>query len=185
MLLILVSSGGFAQKAKKHNDVSAAFQSAHFVYVEAADGDAMKPGLYSADRQAIFDVQDGLHDWNRYAIASRREEADLVMVVRRGRIASAQPRTGISVPRPGNPQGRAPGQDPSGGDDIGAETEVGPENDVLRVYIVSDGKLSGLVWMREMKDGLDAPPLQLLQQLRTAVERAYPSQPQAPKQSTP
>jgi hypothetical protein len=185
LLFILVSIGAFAQKTKKHNDVSAVFQNAHFVYVEAADGDAMKPGLYAADRQAIFDVQDGLRNWNRYALASRREEADLVLVVRIGRIAGVQPRTGISAPRPGNPQGRTPGQDPSNGDNIGAETEVGPENDMLRVYIVSDGKLSALVWMREMKDGLDAPPVELLQQLRTAVERAYPSQPPAPKQTKP
>jgi len=57
---------------------------------------------------------------------------------------------------------------------------------MLRVYIVNgDGKLSGPLWTREMQDGLDAPGLMLLQQLRAAVERAYPTQPPAPKQPTP
>jgi hypothetical protein len=195
LLLILVPALALAQhKAKKHNDVPAVFQYAHFVYVEAADGDATKPGLYPEDRQAIFDVQDALQDWNRYALANRREGADVVLVVRKGRLAGAQTHAGVSVGTPrlpgsGNPAaGRPPGQSGQGGDGegVGAEGEVGPENDMLRVYLVSsDGKLSGPLWTREIQDGLDAPNVVLMQQLRTAVERAYPSQPPAAKQPTP
>jgi hypothetical protein len=194
LLLILVPALGIAQqKTKKHNDVPAVFQNARFVYVEAVDGEVMKPGLYPADRQAIFDVEDSLRDWNRYSLANRRADADLVLVVRKGRLASAQARAGVSVGPPrlpggGNPaSGRPPGQAGQGGDgeSVGAEGEVGPENDMLRVYLVSDGKLTGPVWTREIQDGLDAPPVLLMQQLRTAVERAYPSQPPAAKQPTP
>jgi len=192
LLLILIPALGLAQqKTKKHNEVSAAFQNAHFVYVESVDGDAMKPGLFPVDHQAIFDVQDAVRDWNRYALAYRREQADLVFVVRKGRIASAQTFPGVPAGTRlpgGQTQGRAPGQaggqaeDPDG---VGKEAEVGPENDMLRVYLVSsDGKLSGPLWTREIKDGLDAPQLVLFQQLRTAVERAYPSQPPG-KQPTP
>jgi hypothetical protein len=69
---------------------------------------------------------------------------------------------------------------------VGAEGEVGPENDMLRVYLVSsDGELTGPIWTREIQDGLDPPTVLLIQQLRTAVERAYPSQPPATKKQTP
>lgn len=190
LILVLIPALAITQqKAKKHNDVPAIFQSAHFILVEAMDGDALKPGLNPADRQAIFDVQDGLRDWNRYALANRRQEADVVLVVRKGRIASAQARTGVSPPSrfPGssNPnQGRAPGQagDP---DSMGGAVDVGSENDMLRVYMVDgNGKLAGPIWTRELPDGLEGPSVALLQQLRTAVERAYPSQP-PPTKPTP
>jgi len=194
LLLILIPSLALAQqKAKKHNDVPAVFQYAHFVYVEAVDGDLMKPGLYPADRQAIVDVQDNLREWNRYALANRREDAELVLVVRKGRLASAQVHAGVSVgtrqPTGGNPTSSpTPGQGGTGGDGVGvgAEGEVGPENDMLRVYLVSsDGELTGPIWTREIQDGLDPPTVLLIQQLRTAVERAYPSQPPATKKQTP
>jgi len=196
LTLLLVSATGLhAQKTKKHNDVPAIFQNAHFIYVEAVDGDAMKPGLFPDDRQAINDVEDGLRDWNRYTLTTRRMEADVVLVVRKGRIAGAQARGGIgggtrapvspSSSRGAGQPGQAGGQ-PGDSDNIGAEAEIGPANDMLRVYIVNgDGKLSGPLWTREMQDGLDAPGLMLLQQLRAAVERAYPTQPPAPKQPTP
>jgi hypothetical protein len=193
LLLILIPSLTLAQqKTKKHNDVPAVFQYAHFVYVEAVDGDLMKPGLYPADRQAIVDVEDSLRDWNRYALATRREDAEVVLVVRKGRLASAQVHAGVSVgsrvPTGGNPTSSpAPGQVGTGGDGVGAgaEGEVGPENDMLRAYLVSsDGKLTGPVWTRELQDGLDPPTVLLMQQLRAAVERAYPSQPPPAKKQT-
>jgi hypothetical protein len=193
LLLILVPALALAQqKAKKHSDVPAVFQNAHFVYVEAMDGDALKPGLYPPDRQAIFDVEDSLRDWNRYGLAIRRSEADLVLVVRKGRLASVTARAGVSAGTRlpgGNPNGSRPSSQigQPGGDDegVGTSAEVGPSNDLLRVYLVSsDGKLTGPVWNREIADGLDAPPVMLMQQLRTAVERAYPSQP-PPTKPTP
>ena len=184
LFLIMIPAFVLAQqKTKKHNDVPAVFQNAHFIFVEAVDGDAIKPGLYPADRQAIFDVQDGLRDWNRYVLATRREEADVILVVRKGRVASAQAHAGVSLPSrlppTGSPApGRSPGQtgDP---DSVGTMAEIGPEHDILRVYLVGGdgGRTIGPLWTREMQDGLDAPSVVLLQQLRTAVERAYPRQP--------
>jgi hypothetical protein len=193
LLLILVPVLVHAQqKPKKHNDVPAVFQNARFIYVEAMDGDALKPGLYPPDRQAIFDVEDSLRDWNRYGLAIRRSDADLVLVVRKGRLASVAARTGVSggtrLPGGSNPNGSRPsGQigQPVDDEGVGTSAEVGPANDLLRVYLVSsDGKLTGPVWNREIQDGLDAPPVMLMQQLRTAVERAYPSQP-PPSKPTP
>ena len=164
----------------KKPDVSAVFQNAKYVYVEAVDGDIFKPGLYPEDRQAISDVQDSIRDWNRYTIVTRRDEAELVFVVRKGRLAGAQARGGISGgPRsqPGqnpNPSpGEGPGQ-PRSGPEVGVGTEIGPDEDLLRVFIQNDGRLSSVVWSREQDGGLDAPGVQLVKQLKAAVEHAYP-----------
>lgn len=185
LLVLLIPALGVAQqKPKKHSDVPAAFQFAHFIYVEAVDGDAMKPGLNPADRQAIFDVQDGVRDWNRYTLASKREQADVVLVVRKGRIASGEAHTGVSagLHPPGSQTPGHTQSQPGDEGNVGVGTEVGPENDMLRVYLVSaDGKLTGPLWTREIQDGLDAPGVVLLQLLRTAVQRAYPTQPPPPK----
>ncbi|HEX4285412.1 MAG TPA: hypothetical protein VHZ28_09965 [Terracidiphilus sp.] len=171
-------------RPKKHSDISAAFSQARFVYVEAMSGDIMKPSLYPEDRQAISDVQDGVRDWNRYAIATSRRDADLVFIVRKGRALGEQDRIGISGGQPRtNPSApnRQPGQLPEDGSGIGVGTEVGPSDDILRVYTTNpDGKLVGPIWTREMRDGLDAPSVALLRQLENAVEQAYPNQP-APK----
>ena len=65
---------------------------------------------------------------------------------------------------------------------VGAE--AGPSDDMPRVFTTNpDGKLIGPVWNRELKDGLDGPTVLLLQQLRAAVEKAYPSQ--TPNQPAP
>jgi hypothetical protein len=188
LLLILIPALGLAQKKtkKQKDDVPAIFQYAHYIYVEAPEGEAVRPGLYSPDRQAISDVEDALLDWNRYALANRRKEADVVLVVRKGRLANAPASPGVSLPAhlpPGSApnSGRSPGQ-PGDTSGVTSEAEVGPEDDMLRVYMVNtDGKLQGPLWSRDAKDGLDAPDVALLQMLRAAVERAYPTQPPPPK----
>jgi hypothetical protein len=181
LLLLTTAVFGSAQNKKKHSDVSAVF------YVEAQAGDVMRPGLFPEDRQAIFDVQNGVQDWKRYTLATSRDQAELVFVVRKGRAAAGQVAVGIpGGPRPqgsqGPPtQGRQPGQ-PQEDDGVGVGAEVGPSDDMLQVYTTNpDGKLIGPVWNREMRDGLDGPEVPLLRQLRIAVEKAYPMQP-APKQ---
>ena len=173
-------------KDKKKKDLPALFSTARYVYVEAEDGDIMNPRLFPEDREAIADVQDELKNWNRYAVALRQSEAELVMVVRRGRLVGAQgvgsvgvgtgPEMGGSYPVGRNPvDPNAQGGGVSTG--VGARTEVGPSDDTLRIYSVrADGSRGALLWWREMRDGLDAPQLLLIKQLRQEVDRAYPPQ---------
>jgi hypothetical protein len=173
----------FAAMAKnKKPEVAAAFGSATYVYVESTDGDVFKPGLFPADRETIGEVEDAVRDWNRYKLATKREQAELLIVVRKGRLANGrlggQPPIGSPLP-PNQSPNQAPGHAPGiGGNAGGVETgaEVGPEDDMLRVYMLnSDGKQTGPIWNRSMTDGLDAPQLVLFRQLRDAVERAYPA----------
>jgi hypothetical protein len=185
-LLLLVAPFAVAQqKPKKHSDLPAVFSNARYVYVQAEDGDIMRPGLYPEDRDAISDVHQGIRDWNRYAVTTNREDADLIFIVRKGRIAGAQGRIGVSGGSPRQPGAPVPGSDPRQdgiGTSVGAAGEVGPPDDLMRVYTQTpDGKPTGPLWSREMKDGLDAPSVLLLQQLKQAVERSYPPLPPSPQ----
>jgi hypothetical protein len=70
-----------AQKAKEQ-DLSAAMMNARYIYVETeGGGDITSPGADPEDRQAISNVESGIKQWNRYAIAMR---------VRKGRLVGVQ-----------------------------------------------------------------------------------------------
>ena len=81
-------------------------------------------------------------------------------------------------PQPGQVgPGSIPGPGQTRGTEIGARTELGPPDDLLRVYIQNEGRLTSKIWERSMDGGLDAPAVRLVQQLKEAVERAYPQIP--------
>jgi hypothetical protein len=182
-------------KDKKKDTLPALFSNARYVYVQAEDGDIMKPGLFPEDRDAIANVQDALKGWPRYSLTLNRNDADLIIIVRKGRLASAQVHGTVTTGTPTGIGGAYPNRNPAGvgnsdpdrnpdrtdsGDTLGARGEVGPADDILRVFSLSpQGKLSGPLWSSEMKDGLDAPNVMLLRALRDAVDRAYPPQPAA------
>lgn len=187
-VVLIAAPLALAKDKKKDNKPSALFSTAQYVYVQAEDGPMMDPNLLPEDRQAISDVLDALQDWNRYVITYNRSEADLVIKVRKGRLATAGLRAGAMGPPYG--QGRGSSQDPADpsnpnrngsgiGRGVGVGSEAGPPDDTLRVFsAMPDGKLSGSpIWWREMADGLDAPDVRLLRSLRSEVERAYPPQP--------
>ena len=182
-LCLLVSSLAFSKPKKP--DLPAVFQNAKYVYVEAVDGDILKPGLFPEDRQAIADVQDSLRRWKRFNIVLTRKEADLVFVIRKGRLAEGQVHGGISGgsgPCSGPGSGPGPAQIPgqTRGTEVGGRTDVGDPDDMLRVYIQNEGELKAMVWDRTMDGGLDAPSVQLVRQLKVAVEKTTRSRPLRP-----
>jgi hypothetical protein len=188
LLLLAAAPFLFGQHKKKRPSLSAAFEQARYVYVQADDGDIMQPDLYPEDRRAIADVEDGLRKWNRYTLVINRNEADLIIVVRKGRMVGVQGRGGVSAGT--QPQGSSyPGhQSPrdQNGYEIGSKTEVGPKNDLLWVYIPNaNGERIGPIWRGEMPDGLDGPEPELLRQLKEAVEHAYPKPTQQGRKPKP
>lgn len=178
-------------RTQKKLSVPQAFQTAHTVYVESVDGNADRPGVSDADRRAIQEVEEGLKEWNRYALVDAPEKADLVMVVRKGHAVGDADHMGLGpapravepTPRPGYPPALPQsGADTSvgsvamGGDDIA-------EQDLLRVYIINKkGKRKGPIWSQEMDGGLEGPSVRLFRQLKAAVEITYPSQAEQPAQ---
>jgi hypothetical protein len=193
LLLLLFSSSGivFSQgKAKKNPpQLPAAFRTATYFYVECMDGGPFKPGLLPEDRQAISDVQNEIQDWGRYKLAVERHDADLVFVVRKGRIASVSGHGGVSVgtnrpqsttPTPANP-GDASQTSSADSTTVGMRTEAGPPNDLLWVYMVKpNGSLLGPIWQNTVKDGLDAPDIPLLKDLIEQIDTTYPLPPPKP-----
>jgi hypothetical protein len=91
LILVLVLSGAVGTapaKAKKDAPVSKLFCQARFVYVQTVDGDVLDPRVVPEDRDAANQLIEQLQDWKRYTLVTRRREADLVWVVRTGRLAS-------------------------------------------------------------------------------------------------
>ena len=169
VVLVLLPALVFAQTKKKKKSVPAAFSNAHYVYVQAEDGDAYTPGLQNQDRAAIENVQGAIREWNRYALTSSVNEAELVFVVRKGRLASGSVGGTVGV---GSPY---PGQPPTTRTAGMAEAETGPPDDLLEVKMRNtDGSLSAPIWIRSQSEGLDRPHVPLMQMLRDAVERDYP-----------
>lgn len=179
---ITALSFSLAHAKTKKLQVPEVFQTAHSIYVESIDGEISRPGLSQADREAILQVQEGIRQWNRYALAPSRDKADLIVVVRKGHKVGDQDHLGLGLhpvtpqplsPRPGErlPESHPTDQTGSvgnGGDDISMQ-------DLLRVYTLNEkGKLKGPVWARESDGGLDGPSVRLLLELKSAVEITYP-----------
>jgi hypothetical protein len=161
-------------KDKKKHAVPAALGTARYVYVEAMDGDEFNPNVIPEDRQAIANVRKALQKWNRYILTVERQDADLVFIVRKGRVASMRGVVGTGGMGRSGPIGTGSGTTP-GGVSVGAGGEVGPPNDLLEVKMLLPGGEPGAqIWLRTEKDGLNAPDVTLVQELRAAVDRDYP-----------
>ena len=183
LLLAAVAVAVLAQaKPKKPKaTLPAVFNNASYVYVEAYSGDAFSPDIFPEDRQAIYDVEKALQEWGRYSITTTRDQADLVFVVRKGRLGGAR------IPGIAGNGGRLPGggpgqrdpfpNSPSGSEPRGAgvDAEIGSPEDTLWVFLrTPSGSLGGHVWMRSVRDGLDRPGLPLFKQIKQEVDTAYP-----------
>ncbi len=172
LILVLVPAFTAVQaKTKKPYKLPAAFNMAQFVWVEAVDGQEFNPRLIPEDRQAIGDLYKALYDWKRYMVVANRDRADLIFVVRKGRLAES----GVGI-QAGNgpvvaPGGRAGGPVPAGGpmpgNGVAVGAEVGPPDDLLEVYQRNPNDTQGvLLWQRTQADGLDHPDVPLFKQLK-------------------
>jgi hypothetical protein len=168
--VLAICAVGYSKPNKK-DDFPKALLNARYVYVEAEDGDVYNINLIPEDRRAIGDVEDALRSWNRYSLTFRRSEAEVLFVVRKQRIASALVGGTIS-------HGPLPGTtDPQTGGAGRVAAEVGPNQDMLYVYLVNpDGKKFGPLWHQFLRDGLDKPEMPLFQKFKDQVEAASKAQ---------
>jgi hypothetical protein len=127
-------------------------------------------------------VRHALQAWNRYTLTILRQEADLVFVVRKGRLAEAKvfvgdrigSRTSVSQ-TPDQDPNRNSARYPDSGAEIGASGAVGSPDDLLFVDVVDhEGGYGARIWMQTRTDGLNAPVIPLFKQLKDAVDKAYP-----------
>ncbi|MFC5863113.1 hypothetical protein ACFPT7_12475 [Acidicapsa dinghuensis] len=186
LLLIVFTGAAISQAKSKKPGLPEQFEKAKTVFVESRYGDLTDLRLNRDQRDAILDMQDGIQDWGRYSLASARVDADLIVVVYRGQYINGRSFPGNS-PSTGPVPGRTPIQNPADASQSSATNpaDTEREKDELRVYTLGqDGKLKGPIWRSQMDNGLLAPSLFLLQQLKYDVEKAYPS-PAGGKPNTP
>ncbi len=162
--LVAASVAAYAQtqKPKPAANFPQVIVNATWVYVTSMRGDAFNPRLDPEDRKAIFDVEDALKSWGRYKLVTRAEEADIVFLVRRGRIAAAQ--EGVTI---GGGSNRATG--------IGNVTgmEMGSPDDTMMVVPGGRNPLDATpLWRQSKENGLRAPDLTLFHQFKKQVDEA-------------
>ena len=109
-LTLLFPSALLLHAKNKKPIVPAVFGQARYVYVQAIDGQEFDLNLNPDDRIAISDVRNALDNWKRYILTTNRSEADVVVVVRKGRAADVV----VAVPR-GRASGADVGVTPRGG----------------------------------------------------------------------
>lgn len=151
-----------AVKAEDKNAISAVIKNATFVYVTAYSGDVSSPEVMPDDRHAVQNVQSAIEKWGRYKLVYNRGEADLVMVVRTGRLAEVKGGVQVGTQRVGDTTSR------SHGSAIGGE--VGDPQDTLEVYMASQGTNGPPLWRGRAPGGLKAPEMRLVKELRLKVE---------------
>ena len=163
---------------------------AKYVLVTTQNGyEPSDPRILPDDRQAMMTVREAIQKWGVYDLAYQPKDADLVILVRKGRYAETMPAVKVhtgSYPD-GNPHTN-PTFDASGHANVNRATnpttnsntgvnpdvqaDIGDPRDMLVLYDKHYGTGSSTpLWRAFAKDGLDAPDVPLLQQLRAAVEQ--------------
>jgi hypothetical protein len=177
--VVVLSSGKSSGQSKKHAP-SAMLASAQYVFVEPYSGSDMPtptvdPHVSAEDRDAVGNVQNAILQWGQYKLAARRSEADLIVFIRKGRLVSANGGVHVHVGT-GNSTPGAPSKTDADAAPL-AGAEVGTDQDIFWVYSLDpDGKLTGPIWQKTLKDGLDAPQLVLFEKFREAVAASVAAQ---------
>ena len=120
------------------------------------------------DRQAIANIYDALSKWKRYTITINPADADMLIAVRSGRIASGT--GGVRVGTGGIDPTTGRRTSTSIGPVFGAE--VGPPDDYLAVYQADDGREAARLWVATQHDGLVGKNPPLFKNFKDEVEAA-------------
>lgn len=155
IFLVLFTVVGFASAKPKRPSLPEVFETAKSVHIETSDArDITDISLDPKIRNTILNLQDEIQIWGRYSLSRSRRDADLILVIYKGRLL------GINRGLNGTPP-----------------DAFNRERDELEVYTLGpNGKLKDIVWRRDIERGLDAPSLPLLRQLELEIDKAYPHQ---------
>lgn len=185
LVLVLAVAGGAplasADKKPKKPDVPPVMATARTIAVVSRDGDEHNLRVSDEERMAIVAVREFVRSWRRYTVLADERQADIVLVVRKGKSQQENLGAGQNT----NPAGRSPmdiGDNSALGRAGPPRTSVDSESDwtgdTLSVCIHdAKGRLSSPVWSRTMDAGLEGPQPALADQLRRAVDKAYPLNP--------
>ena len=136
---------------------------AKYVLVTTYNGpDLSNPKVLQDDREAVVEVEEALRKWGRYIVVNGTSQPpDLILLVRKGRIAAVRPSVQVHA-----------GSDSRTTVGPNADADMGSSQDMLALYEGPEGIDSAALWRGMQSGGLEPPSMQLVQQLRTAVEEA-------------
>ncbi|MGH9863580.1 MAG: hypothetical protein ACRD35_09170 [Candidatus Acidiferrales bacterium] len=136
---------------------------ARYVMVTTMQGIEPSPTVPPEDLRAVADVQAAIQKWGHYTLVYKPEQADLIIAVRRGRLASVTPT--IEIGRSSDKSEEKTG--------YGLGAEAGNPYDLFAVYNARTGGLdSPALWRASEKKGLNPPDLPLFKKFQKEVERA-------------
>jgi len=151
---------------------------ARYVMVTSYYGNRVAdPRIPSDDRRAIADVENALHKWGKYIVVYHPENADIIVLVRKGRLAMVTPHIGIGT-GVGIDTSRGTGGIEIGGNrrttttTMGVGAEAGEPDDMIAVYDAMLGTDAAPLWRESMRDGLNPPGMKLVQEFRKVVDEA-------------
>jgi len=121
--------------------------------------------VLTQDRDALQRVRDEVQKWKRYVITIKPEDAQLLIAVRTGRLASAGAGFELGKQNGNRVAGPVYG------------VEVSSPDDMLEVYEADHGKEGTLLWRNLQKDGLSGSPPPLFEQFRRDVDSIPTHQP--------
>ncbi|HUS18847.1 MAG TPA: hypothetical protein VMZ25_04310 [Terriglobales bacterium] len=158
-----------------------------YVGILRADGridDRINPATAPEDRQVRDAVETAFRGWKRYIVTLLPDHADLIVLVRKGRLGSVT-LSGTPVQLSGG-GGRADTR-PRSPDDVRRSTdedlranrgvtvgaEAGPLVDIMEVHTGPNAGGSDLrLWQRARQEGFTGTPPRLFQQFKDEVEAA-------------
>jgi hypothetical protein len=163
---VLFSGAAWGQKKSRDTTLPGVILHARYVHVTAFTGDQFNPRVMQEDRVAVNDVINALKKWGRYAVTYEEKNADLIMVVRRGKIVAAKVGGGVSTGTPGTV--------PFG---VGG-AEGGSPDDTLMIMEGGRPPLdSPALWRRSARNGLQGPNPPLVEAFKNDVEQAAAKKP--------
>lgn len=158
-LLVILSSFVSA----KDKAIPAVIVNARYVLVTTYSGDDQTNArMMPDDRKAASDVQTALSKWGRYVVVYQPQDADIIIRIRKGRVAEALVGGKVHI---GTDQPTSAG--PTGTGDINTTNE-----DMLEVYDSHLGTDTSPLWRAFRTGGLNPPEMTLVQQLRKDVDAA-------------
>jgi hypothetical protein len=164
LVVSLVVTGALSQKKKKKSDLPAAILQARYVMVTTYNGNDLTANVHTDDRNAMVAVEDAIREWGRYALTYQQENADLIILVRKGRLVGA------------TVGGRTRGTQPGSRGGIIFGTDSGHPDDTLAIYDARLGIDTSPLWRRTLKDGL-SDDLPLFQHLKQQIKEAEQKKP--------
>lgn len=183
-LLLLVAT--IAAARKKKASIDPRIPGAQFVRIISASGNDLDARTLNEDRAAIFRVEQALRSWGRYHIVYNDADADLLFVVRTGRVVGASVGPSISIgqqpPIPGGPEPSGGGTRVGGtGPVVGMGGSMDVSNATEDTISIYDARIGGgsreqmaagsVLWRKMMSGGLEGK-VPLIEELKKDIDAA-------------